>query len=169
LWWHIFLFFFSHFFTFLPVTLNLAYFAPLKGVGRIFSVNFNYQRCLKNSNMMNFWLTSWVTWWWQIFFSFFHFLPRTRVSSKQPLIKARPKYYFDNSVTFLETRDKTDWYLAPLLIIEIFNKKKVVVWKKVSLFPDRFFAYFLAKNMLYQCSTKTVITFFLVFFAVIYS
>ena len=53
--------------------------------------------------------------------------------------------------------------------MEIFNNKKIVVQKKVSVFPDRVFAYFLAKNMLYQRSTNTVITFFLMFFALIYS
>ena len=151
-----------NFFTFLPVTLNLPYFAPLNGAGWIFPVNFNYQRCLKSSSMINIWLTSWVSSWgqiflkvffhfftrhfefslplngadrifpvnfnyqrclensymicfwltsWvpslgQIFFSFFYFLPRTRVGSKQPLINARPKHYFDNPVTFLETRGK---------------------------------------------------------------
>ena len=74
LWGHIFFsFFLLHFFTFLPVTLNLAYFAPLNGVGRIFPVNFNYQRCLENFNMINIWLTSWVPLWGQIFFQFFHF------------------------------------------------------------------------------------------------
>ena len=66
------------FFTFLHVTLNLAYFALLNGAGRIFPVNFNYQRCLENSDMINFWLTSWVPLWGQIFFSFslFHFFTR---------------------------------------------------------------------------------------------
>ena len=61
------------FFTFLPVTLNLAYFALLNGAGQIFPVNFNYQRCLENSNMINFWLTSWVPLWGQIFLVFFTF------------------------------------------------------------------------------------------------
>ena len=42
-------------------TLNLSHFAPLNGAGRIFLVNFNYQRCLENFNMINFWLTTWVT------------------------------------------------------------------------------------------------------------
>ena len=55
------IFFISQFFTFLPVTLKLAYFAPLQGVGQSFPVNFNYPRCLENYNMINFWLTSWVT------------------------------------------------------------------------------------------------------------
>ena len=67
------------FFTFLPVTFNLAYFAPLNGAGRIFPVNFNYQRCLENYNMINFWLTNWVPSWGQIFlkaFSLFHFFTR---------------------------------------------------------------------------------------------
>ena len=70
---------FSHFFTFLPVTLKLAYLAPLNGAGRIFPVNFNYPRCLENSKMINFWLTSWVSLWWQIFLKlfFFTFLPIT--------------------------------------------------------------------------------------------
>ena len=49
--------------TFLPVTLNLAFFAPLNSAGRIVPVNFNYQRCLENSKIINFWLTSWVTLW----------------------------------------------------------------------------------------------------------
>ena len=44
--------------TCLPIALNLAYFALQNGAGRIFPVNFNYQRCLENSNMINFWLTS---------------------------------------------------------------------------------------------------------------
>ena len=42
------------FFTFLPVTLNLAYFALLNGAGQIFPVNFKYPRCLENSYMINF-------------------------------------------------------------------------------------------------------------------
>ena len=75
-WWQIFFISF-HFFTFLPVTLNLAYFAPLNGASRSFPLNFNYQRCLENYNMINFWLTSWDPLWWQIFFSFFTFLPVT--------------------------------------------------------------------------------------------
>ena len=70
LWGQIF-FSFLYFFTLLPVTLNLAYFAPLNGAGRIFSVNFNYQRCLENSNMINFWLTSWVPSWGPFCFCFF--------------------------------------------------------------------------------------------------
>ena len=144
----------------LPVTLNLAYFTPLNGAGRIFPVNFNYQRCLENSNMINFWLTSWVPSWGQIFlvfslFHFFtrhfefsllctpkwcgsnfssklqqtdkysnfvvtdkkkipHFLPRTRVCNKQPLINTRQKYYLDNPVIFLKTRGKNWLISAPL-------------------------------------------------------
>ena len=46
-----------------PIILNLAYFAPLNGASRIFPVNFNYPRCLDNSNMIIFWLTSWVPSW----------------------------------------------------------------------------------------------------------
>ena len=73
--WQIFFsLFFLHFFTFFPITLNLAYFASLNSAGWIFPVNFNYQRCLKNSNIINLWLTSWVPSWLQICFSFFsHF------------------------------------------------------------------------------------------------
>ena len=82
-WGHIFLVF-SLFFTFLPVTLNIAYFAPLNDAGWIFPVNFNYQRCLKNSNMINFWLTSWVTLWGQIFFSFFTFFPGQESVANNP-------------------------------------------------------------------------------------
>ena len=63
-----------HFFTFLPLTLNLAYLAPLNGAGRIFPVNFNNQRCLENSNMINFWLTSWVPLWGPIFLKSYFFL-----------------------------------------------------------------------------------------------
>ena len=78
-WGQIFLVF--HFFTFLPVTLNLAYFAPLNGAARIFPVNFNYQRCLENSKMIILWLTSWVPLWGQIclvfFLHFFTFLTVT--------------------------------------------------------------------------------------------
>ena len=65
-WGHIFFSFL--FFTFLPLTLKLAYFAPLNGAGQIFPVNFNCPRCLENSNMISIWLTSWVIWWEQIFF-----------------------------------------------------------------------------------------------------
>ena len=54
----------SHFFTFLPFTLKLAYFAPLNGEGQIFPVN--YPKFLDNSNMINCWLTSWVPLWWLI-------------------------------------------------------------------------------------------------------
>ena len=74
------IFFILFFFTFLPVTLNLAYFAPLNGAGQNFPVNFNYQRCLENSNMVNFWLKSWVPSWGQIFSVIswvFHFLSVT--------------------------------------------------------------------------------------------
>ena len=56
-------FFSSSLFHFLPVTLNLAYFAPLNGACRIFPVNLNYKRCLKNSKMINSWLISLVTLW----------------------------------------------------------------------------------------------------------
>ena len=70
--WGEILFLFFHFFTSLPVTLNLAYFSPLNDAGRNFPVNFNYQRCLKNSNMINFWLTSWVSLLGQIFFPLFY-------------------------------------------------------------------------------------------------
>ena len=56
--------FFSRFLNFLPVTLKLSYFALLNDAGRIFpEKNFNYPRCLDNSNMIKFWLTSWVIWW----------------------------------------------------------------------------------------------------------
>ena len=97
--------FFSHFFIFLPVPLTLA---SLNGAGWIFPVNFNYQRCLENSDMINFWLKSWVILWWLFSYSFLvcHFLPRTRVCNKQLLINTRPKYYYDISVTFLGTRGK---------------------------------------------------------------
>ena len=75
-------FFLLHFFPFLPVTLNLAFFTPLNGLGRIFPVNINYQRCLENFNMINFWFPRWVPSWGQIFFKvffsrFFTFLPVT--------------------------------------------------------------------------------------------
>ena len=99
-------------FSLFSFTLNLYHFAPLNGAGQIFSVNFNYQRCLENSNMINFWLTTWVTLWWQIFVVFFsHFLPWTRVCNKQSLINSRPKYYFDNPVSFLETKGK-NWLIS---------------------------------------------------------
>ena len=84
---------FFHFFTFLHVTLKLAYFAPLNGEGQIFPVNFDYPRCLENSNMINFWLTSWVPLWWQIFLVFFFlFLPVTLnlASPKDPRIVPYP-------------------------------------------------------------------------------
>ena len=42
----------------MPVTLNLAYFAPLNGAGRIFPVSFNYQRCMEISIIIRFWLTN---------------------------------------------------------------------------------------------------------------
>ena len=38
-------------------------------------LNLNYQWYLENSNMIIFWLTSWVPLWWQIFFKLFHFFP----------------------------------------------------------------------------------------------
>ena len=110
---------FLKFFTFLPVPLNLAYSAPLYGAGRICPENFNYQRCLENSSMMNLWLTSMVfnfvvT---DFFSSFFlHFLPWTRVCNKQPLINTRPKYYFDNPFTFLETRGKNGLISDPCFV-----------------------------------------------------
>ena len=37
------------------------YFAIYEISVRIFPVSFNYQRCLKSSNMVNFCVTSWVT------------------------------------------------------------------------------------------------------------
>ena len=46
---------------------------------------------------------------------------------------------------------------------------EVVVEKKLSIFPDRLFADFLAKNMLYQCSTNIVITFFLHYYTLKHS
>ena len=46
--------------------------------GSDFPVNFNYQWCLENFNMINFWLTKWVPLWGQIFFVvfFLHFFTR---------------------------------------------------------------------------------------------
>ena len=41
-------------FTFLPVTLKLAYFAALNGARQICPVNANYPRCLENSNISIF-------------------------------------------------------------------------------------------------------------------
>ena len=105
-WWQTFWkFFLSLFHFFLPVPLTLA---SLNGAGWIFPVNFNYQRCLENSDMIIFWLKSWVILWWLFSSSFLvcHFLPRTRVCNKQLLINTRPKYYYDNPVTFLGTRGK---------------------------------------------------------------
>ena len=67
-----FLKFFSHFFTFLPVTFNLAYFAAINCAAQIFPLNFIYQRCLENSKIINFWLTSWVP-----LPPLFHFFPVT--------------------------------------------------------------------------------------------
>ena len=55
LWWQIFFsFFFSLLFSLFNSVLNLAYFAPLNGAGRIFSGNLNYPRCLGNFNMIYF-------------------------------------------------------------------------------------------------------------------
>ena len=45
--------FFSHSVTFLPITLKLAYFAPLTGAGQNFPVSFNYPRWLENSTVVN--------------------------------------------------------------------------------------------------------------------
>ena len=110
--WQIFFVSFSLPISLFSFTLNLSHFAPLNGAGQIFPVNFNYQRCLENFNMINFWLTTWVTLWWQILVVFFsHFLPWTRVCNKQSLINTRPKYYFDNPVSFLETRGK-NWLIS---------------------------------------------------------
>ena len=134
------IFFLLYFFTFLPVTLNLAYFAPLNGAGRIFSVNFNYQRCLKNSKMVNFWLTSWVTLWRQIFKVFFlHFLPRTRVRCKQSLNNARPKYSFYNPATFLETRGKKLIDIWPPFCLKKFLTRTKLWFRKKYQFSRRDF------------------------------
>ena len=43
----------------------------LNSAGWIFPVNYNYPRCLENSNIMNFWLTSWSPLWWPIVLVFF--------------------------------------------------------------------------------------------------
>ena len=56
LWGQIFLLF--HFFA---GHFELSLLCTLKWCVPDFSVNFNYQRCPENSNMINFWLTSWVT------------------------------------------------------------------------------------------------------------
>ena len=68
------------------------------------------QRCVKNSNMISFWLTSWVTLWW-------------------PLINTRPKYYLIIQLHFWKLETKTDWYRTPVLFIDMFNKKKVALEK----------------------------------------
>ena len=41
-----------------------------KGLGWSFPVNFNYPKCLENSNMISFVLTNWVTSKWQILLFF---------------------------------------------------------------------------------------------------
>ena len=115
---------------FLPVTLKLAYFTPLNGAGCTFPVNFNYQRCLENSNMINFWLTSWITSWWQIKKKKKNFLPRTRVCNKEPLIDTTPKYYFDNPVRFLETRGKNWLIYDPCFVCTYFWQEESCGWEK---------------------------------------
>ena len=53
------------------LSLKLVYFAAPNWLGQNFSVNFNYQRCLENSQIIRFGLTSWVTSCWQIFINFY--------------------------------------------------------------------------------------------------
>ena len=96
----LFSFFLLHFFTYLPVTLNIAYFAPLNGAGQIFPITFNY----------HFWLTSWVFSWNRFFLVFSLFAPDKSVQQTTPK-NARPKYCFDNPVTFSETRGKK-WLIS---------------------------------------------------------
>ena len=55
-----FLVFFSHFFAH---NFEFSLLCTTKWCGSNFPVTFNYQSSLENSNMINFWLTSWVTLW----------------------------------------------------------------------------------------------------------
>ena len=64
---------------------------------------------------------------------------------------------------FRKLEAKTDWYLAPVLFIEIFTKKKVVVKKKVSVFLDRLFAYFLAKKHVVPMFYQYLVYIFVIF------
>ena len=43
------------------VSWKRGYFSHPKGLGFSFPVNLNYPKCLENSNMISFVLTSWVT------------------------------------------------------------------------------------------------------------
>ena len=106
---------FFHFFTFLPVTLKLAYFAPLNGAGRFLPVNFNYPRCLENSNLINFWWTSWVPLWWDFFLVFFSltFFPVTWNSANfAPLNSAGRIFSKRQQQKFLENSNIINFWLT---------------------------------------------------------
>ena len=116
-----FLKFFSSLFHFFKRHFEFSLLCTPRWCGSDFPVNFNYQRCLENSNMIRFWLTSWGPSWGQICLVFFlHFLPQTRVGSKQPLIYAKPKHYFHNPVTFLGTRGKNLLISGPRFVYRSF-------------------------------------------------
>ena len=154
-----------HFFTCLPVSLKLAYFAPLNGAGRFFPVNFNYPRCLENSNMIMFWLISWVIWWWHfIIFSSSSSLifALDKGLSQQPLTNTRHKYFFDSPVTFFKTKCKILYIFWPhFCLYKFWMKRKKWLNKKNQFFWTEFFADFLEKKKWsYHYSPNTVTTFF---------
>ena len=111
IWWGQIFFgsFLLHIFHFFACHFEVSYFAPLNGAGQIFPENFNYPRCLENSNMINVWLTSWVIWWRLVFFLlffFFTFCPRQKSVTNNPLSMLEQNIFFDNLVTISKTRGK---------------------------------------------------------------
>ena len=62
------------FYFFGSFSLKLAYFAAPNWFGGNFQINFNYQRCLENSNMISFGLTSLVTSCQHILYFLFFFI-----------------------------------------------------------------------------------------------
>ena len=65
--------FFSSVFHFFTRHFELAYFTPLNCAGQIFPVNFNYQRCLENSNLIKFLVEKLGNFVVTDFLKFFHF------------------------------------------------------------------------------------------------
>ena len=157
--------FFSSLFHFLHGTLNLAYFAPLNGADRIFPVNFNYQRCLENSNMIRFWLTRWVPSWGQIFLSLFSSLFAPDKSGQQTTPnKCQTKILFlQSSYIFGHQSQKLIDIWPPFCSQKLLTRRKLWFRKKFS-FPGQIFCLFPGKKhvvpMFYQYCVYIFLNFF---------
>ena len=99
-----------------------------------------------HATMIKFLLNSWVIWWWHLKKSIFSLFTPNKSPSLQPLTNTRPKYCFDNPVTFSETRGKKWCISDPFFIYTKFWWEEKCGWTKSISFPDWLFAEFLAKK-----------------------